>query len=680
MLARLRCLRSSLVAARRRGGRMALRVRVHGARSAARRYEFTVKSGRGAARRSRAGSPTTACCRRRSRSGSSGALLGKDTAIQAGTYRLERAAHARRAARQARARRRGRSSRSRSSRARRCGSGWRRSQQQPAAAADARGQVASDEVRAAARAAGGLARGLALSRHLPLRARAAPTSRSCKRAHARDEEAPRRSLGGARSGRAAQVAVRGADPRLDRREGNGSARPSARWSPRCSPIACSKGMRLQTDPTVIYGMGEAFDGNIRKKDLTADTPWNTYTRDGLPPTPIAMPGARVAAGGHAARRRVEFLYFVGKGDGTHQFSRTLEEHNRAVAKYQLGKDDDARQVHHDRGHRRRGQVLAPRVPRRARARARASHVIETREPGGTHAGRDAARARAARADARRAPRRCLMFGARSEHVAQRDRAGARRGRVGGLRPLHRLDLRLPVRRPRPAARRSFAALAAHRAAAACSPTPRSSSTSIPRSPPSASAAQSRDARPFEREQVGVLPPRARGLPGARARASRGRIHVIDASGSARAGARAPRRARFAPVLRMTPFPWHRAALERLLADRDAPAARAAGARAARASARREFARALAARAAVRSAATRVSPAARAPRATGSRRATIPTIARSIPEAAEEEDERGSRGRAKAGSEEEPGDQDRPDPRRRPTSSRSPRIARASACC
>jgi UPF0755 protein len=97
-----------------------------------------------------------------------------------------------------------------------------------------------------------------------------------------------------------------------------------------------KGMRLQTDPTVIYGMGVAFDGNIRKKDLSADTPWNTYTRDGLPPTPIAMPGAAsIAAVVHP--EQTDYLYFVGKGDGTHQFSRTLEEHNRAVARYQLGK-------------------------------------------------------------------------------------------------------------------------------------------------------------------------------------------------------------------------------------------------------------------------------------------------------------------------------------------------------
>jgi UPF0755 protein len=97
-----------------------------------------------------------------------------------------------------------------------------------------------------------------------------------------------------------------------------------------------QGMRLQTDPTVIYGLGEAFDGNLRKRDLQADTPWNTYVRDGLPPTPIAMPGAASieAATNPAA---TGFLYFVGKGDGSHQFSRTLEEHNRAVAKYQLGR-------------------------------------------------------------------------------------------------------------------------------------------------------------------------------------------------------------------------------------------------------------------------------------------------------------------------------------------------------
>lgn len=93
-------------------------------------------------------------------------------------------------------------------------------------------------------------------------------------------------------------------------------------------------MRLQTDPTVIYGMGQNFDGNIRKRDLSADTPYNTYTRDGLPPTPIAMPGqASLLAAAKPAQS--DKLYFVAKGDGSHYFSRSLDEHNRAVAKYQL---------------------------------------------------------------------------------------------------------------------------------------------------------------------------------------------------------------------------------------------------------------------------------------------------------------------------------------------------------
>jgi UPF0755 protein len=95
------------------------------------------------------------------------------------------------------------------------------------------------------------------------------------------------------------------------------------------------GMPLQTDPTVIYGMGTAFDGNLRKKDLQADTPWNTYTRAGLPPTPISMPGkpSLLAAVQPAPGKQ---LYFVARGDGSSQFSETLDEHNRAVNKFQRG--------------------------------------------------------------------------------------------------------------------------------------------------------------------------------------------------------------------------------------------------------------------------------------------------------------------------------------------------------
>jgi UPF0755 protein len=96
-----------------------------------------------------------------------------------------------------------------------------------------------------------------------------------------------------------------------------------------------KGMLLQTDPTVIYGLGPKFDGNLRKRDLLADTPYNTYTRVGLPPTPIAMPSmdALLAA---VQPAQTAALYFVARGDGSSEFSATLQDHNRAVRKFQLG--------------------------------------------------------------------------------------------------------------------------------------------------------------------------------------------------------------------------------------------------------------------------------------------------------------------------------------------------------
>lgn len=95
------------------------------------------------------------------------------------------------------------------------------------------------------------------------------------------------------------------------------------------------GMRLQADPTIIYGLGLSFDGNLKKNHLLDDSPYNTYTRAGLPPTPIAMPG--LASLRSALRPgKTEALYYVSKGDGSSQFSRTLDEHNRAVSRFQRG--------------------------------------------------------------------------------------------------------------------------------------------------------------------------------------------------------------------------------------------------------------------------------------------------------------------------------------------------------
>jgi UPF0755 protein len=97
----------------------------------------------------------------------------------------------------------------------------------------------------------------------------------------------------------------------------------------------ARGMRLQTDPTVIYGMGERFDGSLRKRDLETDSAYNTYVRTGLPPTPIALP-SQASLDAVVDPPATPYLYFVSRGDGTSQFSATLIEHNRAVAKYQKG--------------------------------------------------------------------------------------------------------------------------------------------------------------------------------------------------------------------------------------------------------------------------------------------------------------------------------------------------------
>jgi UPF0755 protein len=97
------------------------------------------------------------------------------------------------------------------------------------------------------------------------------------------------------------------------------------------------GMMLQSDPTTIYGLGERFDGDLRRSDLRAPTPYNTYTRAGLPPTPIALPG-RDAIAATLAPADTRALYFVARGDGSSEFSEDLAAHNRAVARFQLRRE------------------------------------------------------------------------------------------------------------------------------------------------------------------------------------------------------------------------------------------------------------------------------------------------------------------------------------------------------
>ena len=103
-------------------------------------------------------------------------------------------------------------------------------------------------------------------------------------------------------------------------------------------LRLASNMRLQTDPTVIYALGQQFDGNLRKADLSIDSPFNTYKYRGLPPTPIALPSI-AALQAAACPADTDYLYFVARGDGSSQFSRTLEEHNQAVRRYQLGGND-----------------------------------------------------------------------------------------------------------------------------------------------------------------------------------------------------------------------------------------------------------------------------------------------------------------------------------------------------
>ena len=155
---------------------------------------------------------------------------------------------------------------------------------------------------------------------------------------ARALKAMDRQLAKAWAARAPTVALRTADEALilasivEKETGKGADRPMI------ASVFHNRlriGMPLQTDPTVIYGLGEAFDGNLKRIHLRTDTPWNTYTRTGLPPTPIAMPGkAALLAAVQPASSQA--LYFVARGDGSSHFSSSLGEHNQAVNRYQRG--------------------------------------------------------------------------------------------------------------------------------------------------------------------------------------------------------------------------------------------------------------------------------------------------------------------------------------------------------
>ena len=168
----------------------------------------------------------------------------------------------------------------------------------------------------------------------------------------------------ARGGSAAAVPRPGPDPGLDGGEGNRSAQPSGRALPGSSwPPA--QGHAPAVRPDRDLRSRRDYDGDIHTRDLTTDTPYNTYTRAGLPPTPIALPGPRVAAGRVHPDETGE-LYFVatGNGDGGHHFSATLEEHNHGAylaldvqnAAQRRGRIHEPGALHHPRGHRGRGQV------------------------------------------------------------------------------------------------------------------------------------------------------------------------------------------------------------------------------------------------------------------------------------------------------------------------------------
>ena len=229
----------------------------------------------------------------------------------------------------------------------------------------------------------------------------------------------------------------------------------------------SIGMRLQADPTIIYGLGERYEGDLRTVDLRTDGPYNTYTRTGLPPTAIALPGA-AAIEATAHPEKTDAIYFVasGKGDGSHVFSSTLEQHNAAVAQYLARQRQRAAEsamsaepgrfltVEGIEGVGKTTQIARIcEAARRARHRARGDARTRRHAAGGGDPRSGAERARGSIARCRRAAahvRRPLRAPAES------DRAELEARPMGPLRSLHGCDLRLSRSGPRPGRRRASA--------------------------------------------------------------------------------------------------------------------------------------------------------------------------------------------------------------------------------
>ena len=228
-------------------------------------------------------------------------------------------------------------------------------------------------------------------------------------------------------------------------------------------------MPLQTDPTVIYGLGEAFDGNLRKRDLQADTPYNTYTRAGLPPTPIAMPGlASLRAAVQPEPTQGAVLRRARRRHGSSVSAKPRRAQSRGEqvpARRPLMR----RPLHHLRRHRRRRQVHAHRGAGRPRCASAAARSCVTREPGGTPLA-EQLRALVLHAPMDALTEALLVFAARRDHLAQVIEPALARGAVGAVRPLHRRHLRLPGRRPRLRHWRCWRTLEALGAAGPRSPT------------------------------------------------------------------------------------------------------------------------------------------------------------------------------------------------------------------